>query len=89
MVDQAAPAIYPVGDGEKVHDGDTPSSSSIRRMARPTVEVAEAGSLSAAAKKLRVGGRTTPLPGAIFAKLQKERSRLDASALRYEFDIVL
>jgi protocatechuate 3,4-dioxygenase beta subunit len=34
-------------------------------------------------------GQTSPLPSTIFAKLQKERSRLDASALRYEFDIVL
>ena len=34
-------------------------------------------------------GKTSPLPSTIFAKLQKERSRLDASALRYEFDIVL
>ena len=34
-------------------------------------------------------GNTSPLPSTIFAKLQKERSRLDASAMRYEFDIVL
>ena len=34
-------------------------------------------------------GKTSPLPSTIFAKLQKERSRLDASAMRYEFDIVL
>ena len=34
-------------------------------------------------------GKTSPLPSTIFAKLQKERSRLDASAVLYEFDIVL
>lgn len=34
-------------------------------------------------------GRTSPLPSTIFAKLQKERSTLDASARHYQFDIVL
>jgi protocatechuate 3,4-dioxygenase beta subunit len=34
-------------------------------------------------------GSTSPLPQAIFAKLQKERSTLEPSARRYEFDIVL
>lgn len=34
-------------------------------------------------------GSANPLPSTIFAKLQKERSTLDASARRYEFDIVL
>ena len=34
-------------------------------------------------------GKTSPLPSTIFARLQKERSRLDASAVRYEFEIVL
>ena len=34
-------------------------------------------------------GKTSPLPATIFAKLQKERSKLDATAVRYEFDIVL
>jgi protocatechuate 3,4-dioxygenase, beta subunit len=34
-------------------------------------------------------GKTSPLPGAIFAKLQKERSTLDPTARRYRFDIVL
>ena len=34
-------------------------------------------------------GNTNPLPSTIFAKLQKERSSLDASARRYQFDIVL
>ncbi len=34
-------------------------------------------------------GKTNPLPSTIFAKLQNERSTLDASARRYDFDIVL
>jgi hypothetical protein len=34
-------------------------------------------------------GNTNPLPSTIFAKLQKARSSLDASATRYRFDIVL
>jgi protocatechuate 3,4-dioxygenase beta subunit len=34
-------------------------------------------------------GKPGPLPSTIFAKRQKERPRLDASALRYDFDIVL
>jgi protocatechuate 3,4-dioxygenase beta subunit len=34
-------------------------------------------------------GRTNPLPSTIFAKLQNERSALDASARHYTFDIVL
>ena len=34
-------------------------------------------------------GNTNPLPSAIFAKLQKERSTLDATAMHYRFDIVL
>lgn len=34
-------------------------------------------------------GKTDPLPSTIFARLQKERSTLDATALRYQFDIVL
>lgn len=34
-------------------------------------------------------GRTHPLPSTIFAKLQPERSKLDASARHYAFDIVL
>lgn len=33
--------------------------------------------------------QTSPLPQAIFAKLQKERSTLDPKASRYQFDIVL
>jgi protocatechuate 3,4-dioxygenase beta subunit len=33
--------------------------------------------------------KTNPLPSTIFAKLQKERSTLDASARHYQFDIVL
>ena len=34
-------------------------------------------------------GKINPLPSTIFAKLQKERPTLDASARRYQFDIVL
>jgi protocatechuate 3,4-dioxygenase beta subunit len=34
-------------------------------------------------------GNTNPLPSTIFAKLLKERSTLDATGLRYQFDIVL
>jgi protocatechuate 3,4-dioxygenase beta subunit len=34
-------------------------------------------------------GSTDPLPSTIFAKLQNERSTLDASARHYKFDIVL
>lgn len=34
-------------------------------------------------------GRTDPLPSTILAKLQNERSTLDASARLYNFDIVL
>jgi len=34
-------------------------------------------------------GNTNPLPSTIFAKLQKERSTLDATAMHYQFDIVL
>ena len=34
-------------------------------------------------------GQINPLPSTIFAKLQKERSTLDAAARRYQFDIVL
>jgi hypothetical protein len=34
-------------------------------------------------------GKINPLPSTIFAKLQKERSTLDAAARRYQFDIVL
>jgi hypothetical protein len=34
-------------------------------------------------------GKAHPLPSTIFAKLQNERSKLDASARRYNFDIVL
>ena len=34
-------------------------------------------------------GNINPLPSTIFAKLQKERSTLDAAARRYQFDIVL
>lgn len=34
-------------------------------------------------------GSTNPLPSAIFAKLQKDRSTLDATATHYRFDIVL
>jgi protocatechuate 3,4-dioxygenase beta subunit len=34
-------------------------------------------------------GNNNPLPSTIFAKLQKERTALDASARRYQFDVVL
>ena len=34
-------------------------------------------------------GKTNPLPSAIFAKLQKDRSTLDPKASHYQFDIVL
>ncbi len=34
-------------------------------------------------------GNTNPLASTIFAKLQKERTSLDASARRYQFDVVL
>ena len=34
-------------------------------------------------------GQINPLPSTIFAKLQKERSTLDAAARHYQFDIVL
>ena len=34
-------------------------------------------------------GKINPLPSTIFAKLQKVRSTLDATARRYQFDIVL
>lgn len=34
-------------------------------------------------------GSAAPLPSTIFAKLQKERSTLDAAARHYQFDIVL